>query len=107
MSKILIVEDDLDIAEVERDYLKLSGYDVDIVENGVTAIEMEKKNGYSLILLDLMLPGLDGFSVCKKLKEDHRQLFAYRNTPSRAQRRFHTCLLFGCECTVHIPWDFR
>lgn len=69
MSKILIVEDDLDIAEVEKDYLKLSGYDVDIVENGVTAIEMEKKNSYSLILLDLMLPGLDGFSVCKKLRE--------------------------------------
>ncbi|MGN1443627.1 MAG: response regulator transcription factor [Acutalibacteraceae bacterium] len=69
MSKILIVEDDSDIAEVERDYLELSGYSVDITPNGIDAIESEKKNHYSLILLDLMLPGLDGFSVCKKLRE--------------------------------------
>lgn len=69
MSRILIIEDDTDIAEVEKDYLKLSGYDVDITENGIDGIEKEKKNAYSLILLDLMLPGLDGFSVCKKLRE--------------------------------------
>lgn len=69
MSRILIIEDDKDIAEVERDYLELSGYDVDITENGIDGIEKEKKNRYSLILLDLMLPGLDGFSVCKKLRE--------------------------------------
>lgn len=69
MSKILIIEDDLDIAEVEKDYLELSGYNVDIVHNGIDGINAVKGADYSLILLDLMLPGLDGFSVCKKLRE--------------------------------------
>ena len=68
MSKILIIEDDLDIAEVEKDYLELSGYNVDIVHNGIDGINAVKGADYSLILLDLMLPGLDGFSVCKKLR---------------------------------------
>ena len=69
MNKILIVEDDLDIAEVERDYLQINGFEADIVENGIPGIERVKQNSYSLVLLDLMLPGLDGFSVCKKLRE--------------------------------------
>lgn len=69
MSKILIIEDVLDIAEVEKDYLELSGYHVDIVHNGIDGINAVKGADYSLILLDLMLPGLDGFSVCKRLRE--------------------------------------
>lgn len=67
--KILIIEDDKDIAEVERDYLSINGLDADIAEDGIKGIELEKANGYSLILLDLMLPGIDGFTVCRKLRE--------------------------------------
>lgn len=69
MSKILIIEDDSDIAEVERDYLAVNNFEADITGNGITGIEMVKKNDYALVLLDLMLPGLDGFTVCKKLRE--------------------------------------
>lgn len=69
MNKILIIEDDNDIAEVERDYLQINGFEADITPNGITGIEMVKSTEYSLILLDLMLPGLDGFTVCKKLRE--------------------------------------
>jgi len=69
MNKILIIEDDNDIAEVERDYLQINGFDADITPSGITGIDMVKANEYSLILLDLMLPGLDGFTVCKKLRE--------------------------------------
>ena len=68
MNKILIIEDDNDIAEVERDYLQINGFEADITPNGITGIEMVKSTEYSLILLDLMLPGLDGFTVCKKLR---------------------------------------
>lgn len=68
MSKILIIEDDRDIAEVERDYLEINGFTADITDNGITGIDKVKQNGYNLILLDLMLPGLDGFTVCKKLR---------------------------------------
>ncbi len=69
MSKILIIEDDRDIAEVERDYLAINGFESDIIDNGITGIDMVKQNDYNLVLLDLMLPGLDGFTVCKKLRE--------------------------------------
>lgn len=69
IDKILIIEDDKDIAEVERDYLQINGLDADIAEDGIKGIELEKKNGYQLILLDLMLPGIDGFTVCRKLRE--------------------------------------
>lgn len=69
MSRILIVEDDTDIAEIERDYLVINGFDVEIVGNGIDGIERVKKSDIDLVLLDLMLPGLDGFSVCKKLRE--------------------------------------
>lgn len=69
MSKILIIEDDRDIAEVERDYLAINGFEADITDNGISGIDKVKNDDYNLILLDLMLPGLDGFSVCKKLRE--------------------------------------
>ncbi len=69
MNKILIIEDDNDIAEVERDYLQINGFEADITPSGITGIDMVKATEYSLILLDLMLPGLDGFTVCKKLRE--------------------------------------
>ncbi len=69
MNKILIIEDDRDIAEVERDYLVINGFEADIADNGITGIDRVKQNEYNLVLLDLMLPGLDGFSVCKKLRE--------------------------------------
>ncbi len=69
MSKILIIEDDNDIAEVERDYLLINGFEADITDNGITGIEKIKQGNYDLVLLDLMLPGLDGFTVCKRLRE--------------------------------------
>ncbi len=69
MSKILIIEDDRDIAEVERDYLAINGFDANLTDNGITGIDLVKQNEYNLVLLDLMLPGLDGFAVCKKLRE--------------------------------------
>lgn len=69
MSKILIIEDDREIAEIERDYLELDGFASDIASDGVSGLEKALNGGYDLILLDLMLPGMDGFSVCKRLRE--------------------------------------
>lgn len=69
MPKILIVEDDPSIAAIERDYLSLSNFDVEIAGDGITGLERGKSGAFDLILLDLMLPGLDGFSVCQKLRE--------------------------------------
>lgn len=69
MNRILIIEDDAEIAEIERDYLSLDGFAADIAPDGVTGLDKALTGNYDLILLDLMLPGLDGFSVCRKLRE--------------------------------------
>ena len=69
MSRILIVEDDPDISAVERDYLELSDFEADIAETGTDGLAMALEGGYDLVLLDLMLPGLDGFSVCRRIRE--------------------------------------
>jgi len=69
MAKILIVEDDPDIAGIERDYLELEKFSVEIAADGVTGVQKGLNGGYDLILLDLMLPGMDGFSVCRRLRE--------------------------------------
>ena len=69
MEKILIVEDDAAIAEIERDYLEIDGFRVEIAPDGVSGLERGRSGEFDLILLDLMLPGLDGFTLCRKLRE--------------------------------------
>ncbi|MDE6852986.1 MAG: response regulator transcription factor [Lachnospiraceae bacterium] len=68
MSKILIIEDDENIANIEKDYLEINGFEVDIRNEAISGIELASTGEYDLILLDLMLPGMDGFAVCKKLR---------------------------------------
>lgn len=69
MKKILIIEDDMEIADVEKDYLELSGLSVTIRNDGLAGYQEALSNPYDLILLDLMLPGMDGFEICRKLRE--------------------------------------
>ncbi len=67
--KILIVEDDKSIAELERDYLEINGFETDIAEDGITGLEKAATGEYSLVVLDIMLPGMDGFQVLGKIRE--------------------------------------
>lgn len=69
MEKILIIEDDADIAEIERDYLRTNGFRVEICEDGAVGLERGLTGLFDLILLDIMLPEMDGFTVCRKLRE--------------------------------------
>lgn len=69
MDKILIIEDDVAIAEIERDYLELDGFAVEIAADGKVGLERGLSGEHSLILLDLMLPGMDGFAICRALRE--------------------------------------
>lgn len=69
MQKILIVEDDQDIAELERDYLEANGYGVEIASDGKEGIRKALEADVDLVLLDIMLPGLDGFQVCRQIRE--------------------------------------
>ncbi|MGN1165876.1 MAG: response regulator transcription factor [Lachnospiraceae bacterium] len=74
MSKILIVEDEEAIADLERDYLELSGFNVEVANDGQTGIAKALNENYDLFILDLMLPGVDGFEICKQIREQ-------KNTP--------------------------
>lgn len=67
MSKILIIEDDESIAEIEKDYLELNEFEVDIENDGKKGLERALKTTYDLVILDLMLPSMDGFDVCKEI----------------------------------------
>ncbi len=69
MAKILIIEDDRAISDIERDYLELSGFETECAYDGVDGLNKALAGGHDLILLDLMLPGLDGFTICKKLRD--------------------------------------
>lgn len=70
MSRILIVEDEEAIADLEKDYLELSDFEVTIENNGDKGLETALTGNYDLVILDLMLPGIDGFEVCKKIREE-------------------------------------
>lgn len=69
MAKILIIEDDADIAAIERDYLELSGYQVSVCTDGTSGLSAALEQPFDLLLLDLMLPEVDGFTICRKVRE--------------------------------------
>ena len=69
MQNILIVEDDMDIQELLREFLKEAGYEVASASDGIEAMELFAKNKYDLILLDIMLPKIDGFGVCELIRK--------------------------------------
>lgn len=70
MSRILIVEDEKEIADLEKDYLELSEFQVEIANDGKEGLRKALSEEYALIVLDLMLPGLDGFEVCRQIREE-------------------------------------
>ena len=74
MSKVLIIEDEVSIAELEKDYLELCGFDVEIESDGARGLEKALASDFDMYILDLMLPGMDGFEICKRIRE-------VKNTP--------------------------
>ena len=74
MSRILIVEDEVAIADLEKDYLELSGFEVEIENDGKSGLERALNEDFDLFILDLMLPEVDGFEICKQVREE-------KNTP--------------------------
>ncbi len=74
MSRVLIVEDESAIAEIEKDYLELSGFEVFIETDGNSGYKAAMEQDYDIIILDVMLPGKDGYEICKAVRE-------VKNTP--------------------------
>ena len=69
MANILIIEDEVVIAELEKDYLELSGFQVTMKSEGKEGLKEALEGDYQLVILDLMLPGLDGFEICRRIRE--------------------------------------
>ncbi len=69
MSRILIVEDEVAIADLEKDYLELSGFEVETENSGDTGLKRSLEEEFDLIILDLMLPEVDGFEICRQIRE--------------------------------------
>ena len=74
MSKLLIIEDEEAIAELEKDYLELSGFEVEIANRGDLGLKKALEEEYDLVILDLMLPEVDGFEICRQVRDK-------KNTP--------------------------
>ena len=74
MSRILIIEDEVSIAELERDYLELSGFEVETENDGERGLHRAMDEDFDLLILDLMLPGVNGFDICKQVRD-------VKNTP--------------------------
>ncbi len=74
MNKILIVEDEEAIADLEKDYLELSGFEVEVANDGETGLEKALNEDFNLLILELMLPGVDGFEICRQVRDS-------KNTP--------------------------
>ena len=70
MSKILIIEDEIAIAELEKDYLELSGFEVEVENTGNTGLSRALAEDFDLIILDLMLPNVDGFEICRCIRKE-------------------------------------
>ncbi|MCD8364495.1 MAG: response regulator transcription factor [Clostridiales bacterium] len=69
MSRILIIEDEEAIADLEKDYLELSGFDVELEYDGTRGLERALSENFDMYILDLMLPGTDGFEICRRIRE--------------------------------------
>ena len=74
MSRVLIIEDEVEIADLEKDYLELSGFEVEIENDGTVGLKRALTEDFDMYILDLMLPGIDGFEICKQIREE-------KNTP--------------------------
>ena len=70
MAKILIIEDEKEIADLEKDYLEMNNYEVETFDRGDDGLDAAMKNDYDLVVLDLMLPGTDGFDICRKVRAE-------------------------------------
>lgn len=71
MKQILIIEDDINIAELEKEYLQLNGYKVEIIQDGAQGLKKALMGIYDLIIVDLMLPGKDGYTIVKEVRDKY------------------------------------
>ena len=104
MTDILIVEDNSEIAGLLCDFLRMENYTVSVAENGEKARELYGKYGARLIILDIMLPGIDGFAVCQKIREDSNTPIIIVSAKSDKEDKLNG-LVLGADDYIEKPYD--
>lgn len=104
MLDILIVEDNKELADLLCDFLRAENYTVSIAENGEKALSLYEKYGARLIVLDIMLPGMDGFAVCKKIREDSNTPILIVSAKTDKEDKLNG-LVLGADDYIEKPYD--
>ena len=104
MVDILIVEDNKELANLLRDFLQAENYIVSIAETGEKALSLYEKYGAKLIVLDIMLPGIDGFSVCKKIREENNVPIIIVSAKDNKEDKING-LVVGADDYIEKPYD--
>ena len=104
MTDILIVEDNKDLANLLCDFLRAENYTVSIAESGEKALALYEKYGARLLILDIMLPGIDGFAVCKKIRENSNTPILIVSAKTEKEDKLNG-LLLGGDDYIEKPYD--
>ena len=105
-TSILVMEDDVNIQELIVEFLKAEGYDVDYASDGLEGIQLFKKKEYDLVLLDIMMPNLDGYSVCKMIRQTSNVPIIFLTALNEESNQLK---VFELECDDYItkPFSFN
>ena len=106
MSKVLIIEDEVAIADLEKDYLELSGFEVETENDGVVGLKRALSEDFDMYILDLMLPGIDGTALCRRIREQSRVPIIMLTAKS-AEIDKVVGLEIGADDYVTKPYSFR
>ena len=104
MTDILIVEDNKELAGLLCDFLRAENYTVSVAETGEKALELYGKYGAKLIVLDVMLPGIDGFAVCKKIREESNTPILIVSAKTEKEDKL-SGLVLGADDYIEKPYD--
>lgn len=104
MTDILIVEDNIEMAVLLHDFLKAEGYSVEHCADGISALDVFGKHGAKLVLLDVMMPGLDGFGVCRKLREKTNTPIIIVSAKTEKDDKLNG-LILGADDYIEKPYD--
>ena len=104
MTDILIVEDNSEIAGLLCDFLRMEDYTVSVAESGEKALALYEKYGARLVILDIMLPGIDGFAVCQKIREDSNTPIIIVSAKSDKEDKLNG-LMLGADDYIEKPYD--
>ena len=104
MTDILIVEDNKELADLLCDFLRAENYTVSVAETGEKALSLYEKYGARLIVLDIMLPGIDGFAVCRKIREDSNTPILIVSAKTDKEDKLNG-LILGADDYIEKPYD--